>query len=182
MSIVTFKNLFARACRSWAVGDIATPSKRLKYPTGGAPTMYLTHVFADWDLEAHAADALATYGVDIYVEWSSGRLFDDFDVKAAEHLRSRIGFPDDWLVALISERAKDTYRLLKVLDMARESMLPHRFAVLPVRFESMDWNPPPAFIAYPRIEERSDDLHIVWPNSTYHLPLRRWLRMPTALP
>ena len=91
--------------------------------------------------------------------------------------RSRkLAQPDAWLVALISERAKDTDRLLWVLELAREMMQQRHYAVLPVRHESMDWNLPTAFTAFPRIESRGDDLVIVWPDSPYHLPLARWLR------
>jgi hypothetical protein len=93
-----------------------------------------------------------------------------------ERLRYRLGLPDVWLVALISERAMDTDRLLQVLEMARETIPQRHYAVLPVRHEAMDWNLPTAFAAYPRIEARGDDLVVIRPDSPYHLPFCRWLR------
>jgi hypothetical protein len=175
MGIITYQSLFARACRSWAEGETAPPSKRQKYPAKGLPTVYFAYVFEDWAMAGTAADALGTYGTDIYAEWSAARLF-DFDEKAAERLRYQLGLPDTRLVAIISERAKDLDRLLWVLELARETMQRRHYALLPVRYEAMDWNPPPALAAYPRIEERRDDLVMVMPDSTYHLPLGRWLR------
>ena len=104
-------------------------------------------------------------------------LYTTTKLPAAELLRDRLSLPDAWLVAIVSERAKDLDRLLWVLDLAREKMQQRHYAVLPVRHESMDWNLPAAFTAYPRIETRGDDLVIVWPDTPYRLPLRRWLRM-----
>ena len=178
MSILTYKSLFARACRSWAEGESTPPSKRLKYPAAGAPTVYLAYVFEDWSMAGTAADALGTYGVDIYADWSAARL-DDFDEKAAERLSLKLAEPDAWLVACVSERSKDTDPLRWVLEIARAAMDRRRYALLPVRYELRDWNPPAIFSDSPRIEERLDDLVIVRPDSTYLLPLRRWLRLPT---
>ena len=178
MSILTHKSLFARSCRTWAEGESAPPSKRQKYPADGTPTVYLAYVFEDMSMAGTVADALGSYGVDIYADWSAAQLT-DLDEKAAERLRYQLGLSDAWLVALISERAKDTDRLLWVLELARETMARRQYAVLPVRYESMGWSLPTSFAAFPRLEARGSDLEIVWPDSPYHLPLCRWLR-PSA--
>lgn len=161
----------------WAEGESAPPSKRQKYPTDGAPTVYMEYVFEDWSMAGIAADALGTYGVDIYVDWTSARLF-GFDERAVERLRLKLAEPGARLVACLSERSKDTDRLLSVLKSARETMAQKHYAVLPVRYESTDWALPAAFTAFPRIEARGDDLVVISPNSSYHLPYRRWLRLP----
>jgi hypothetical protein len=98
MSILTHKSLFARFARSYAQDDSATKSKRLKFETAGAPTVYLAHTIEDWDLAGPAADALAGCGIDIHAEWSSARLFEDFDDGAANRLRARLGLDGSWLV------------------------------------------------------------------------------------
>jgi hypothetical protein len=176
VGILTYKSLYARFCRSWAGGEKAPPSKRQKYQLDGLPSVYMAYVFEDWDLAGTAADALGTYGVDIYADWSTAQLF-KFDADAALRLSLKLAAPDAWLVACLSERARETGALLSVLELARETMEKRRYAVLPVRYESPDWVPGPEFLAYPRIEQRGDDLVIVWPDSPYRLPLRRWLKM-----
>ena len=153
-------------------------SKRQKYPAAGLPTVYMAYVFEDWDLAGKAADALGTYGVDICCEWSSARLF-SLKEKDAELLRYKLGEPYAWLVAVISEQTKDVGPLEWVMELARETMDKQHYAVLPVRYESVDWNPPPTFASFPRVEARGNDLVVVWPDSTYQLPLRRWFRVTT---
>ena len=128
------------------------------------------------DVAGTAADALGTCGVDIYADWSSAQLF-KFDEKAAERLSMKLAEPGSRLVACVSEKSRDTDRLLSVLELARQTMAQRHYAVLPVRYESMDWTLPSAFAAFPRIEARADDLEIVWPDSPYRLPLRRWLQV-----
>ena len=176
MSIITYKSLFARSCRALAEGDLAPPSKRLKFETAGAPTVYLAHTIEDWDIEAPAADALAGCGVDIYAEWLSARLFEGFNDEAETRLRIRLGLDDSWLVVLVSERTPLTGRIPWVLKLTQEEMPSGHFAVLPVHVGPADWSLPPMLERYPRIEELDDDLCVIEPSSRTSIPLSRWLR------
>jgi hypothetical protein len=176
VSILTYKSLFERSCQALAGEDSKPKSKRLKFETAGAPTVYLAHTIEDWDLASPAAGALAGCGVDIHAEWTSARLLDDFDGEAAERLRARLGLAGSWLVVLVSERTPLTGRIPWVLELGQEVMSPNRFAVLPVRFGPGDWSLPRAFELYPRIEEADDDLRVITPGSRAPLPLSRWLR------
>ena len=160
---------------------MAPPSKRLKYPTDGAPTVYLAHTIEDWDLEGPAADALGACGVAIYAEWSSGRLFEAFDEGAANQLRARLSLGDSWLVVLVSERTPQTGWIPWVLELARESMSPQRYAVLPVHRGPGAWSLPSAFLGYSRVEEHGDALVVVGPAPGVSLPLSHWFRPTTGL-
>lgn len=178
MSILTSESLFARFASSLAEDETGKRSKLLKYQTDGAPTVYLAYVFEDWGMAGEAAGALATCGADIHCDWSAARLF-DVNQDEVERLRIKLGNPDAWLVALVSERTKDIERIRWALDLARETMQRGRFALLPVRCEPPDWTLPAELRGYPRIEARGDDLVRISPESTYQLPLRRWFRMPS---
>ena len=151
-------------------------SKRLKFETAGAPTVYLAYTIEDWNLASPAAAALAACGVDIYAEWSCGQLFEGFDAAAADRLRTRIGMHGSWLVVLVSERTPLNDRIPWVLELARETMPPNRFAVLPVLFEADDWSLPQVYDGFPRIEELGDDLCVIGPDPGVPAPLRRWFR------
>ena len=181
MGIVTYKYLFAGFGRSLSADPDGTRSKRLKFEEPGFPAVYLAYTFEDWSMATTAAHALAMCGVDIYTDWLAARLF-TLDEQGELRLRIKLDLPNARLVALMSERTKDFERLRKVLDLARETMQRGRYAVLPVRFESTDWDPPPAFAEYPRIELHGHDLVFIAPNSTYHLPLRRWFRPEGSSP
>jgi len=179
VSILTYKSLFERSCQALAGEDAKPKSKRLKFETAGAPTIYLAHTIEDWDLASPAAGALAGCGVDIHAEWTSARLLDDFDDEAAERLRARLGLAGSWLVVLVSERTPLTGRIPWVLELGQEVMSPNRFAVLPVRFGPGDWSVPQVLERYPRIEEVDADLCVIAPDSRSPVPLSRWLR-PTV--
>jgi hypothetical protein len=176
MSILTYQALFERFTRTLAEDETGTRSTRLKFPTDGAPTVYLAYVFEDWGMASIAAGALATCGVDIYADWSAARLFEP-DEAATEALRDRLGRMDAWLVALVSERTKNLERLRAVLDLGWKTVQAGRYALLPVRYESPDWKLPPRLAVYPRIESRGDDLVRIAAGSTYQIPLRRWFSM-----
>jgi len=122
------------------------------------------------------ARALATGGVNIHADLSAGSLFKKGG-DSMERLRGRLGMPDAWLVALLSERTRDLDRLAWVLEMARETMLANRYALLPVRYKDDDWILPHEFSRYPRIETHRNDLVRVSPRAAARLPLCRWFRL-----
>jgi hypothetical protein len=176
VSIITYKSLFARFARSLAKDDSNTKSKRLKFETPGAPTIYLAHVFEDWDMASPAADALAACGVDTHVDWCCGRMFTEFDEKAELMLSTRLGLPWSWLVVLVSERTPPGGRIQWVLELERETLPPARFALLPVHYGTDDWPLPEDLAGYPRIEEMGDDLCVTGSAPGASLPLCAWLR------
>ena len=175
MSIVTYKFLFAEFARSQSENPEGERSKRLKFNTPGSPAVYLAYTFEDWSMATAAAHALALCGKDIFTDWLTARLF-TLDEQGEMHLRAKLGFPDSWLIALISERTKELGRVKWALDMAREAGPQGHHAVLPVRFESVDWTPPLMFAEYPRIEERRSELCRIAPGSSFRLPLKRWFQ------
>jgi hypothetical protein len=177
LSIVTYQSLYARFARAQAEAATGKRSKYLRYRTAGAPTVYFAYGFEDWGMVNTVARALATCGVDIHADLSAGSLFKKGG-DSMERLRGRLGMPDAWLVALLSERTKDFDRLTWVLDVARETTLPGRYALLPVRYEADDWILPREFVKYPRIETHRNELVRVSPGAATKLPLSRWLRTP----
>jgi hypothetical protein len=176
VSIITYKSLFARFARSLAKDESNSGSKRLKFETSGAPTIYLAYTIEDWDLASPAADALAGCGVDIHADWTLGRLFTEFDDEAAILLRTRLSLAGSWLVVLVSERTPPGGRIQWVLELARETLSPARFAVLPVHHGTDDWSLPRDLAGFPRIEEKGDDLCVTGPAPGASLLLHDWLR------
>lgn len=175
MSIVTYQSLYARFARAQAEAATGKRSKFLRYRTAGAPTVYIAYTFEDWGMVETVARALATCEVDIHADRSAGSLFKKGGVSM-ERLRGRLEMPDAWLVALVSERTRDTERIAWVLDTARETTLPGRYALLPVRYKEDDWILPREFSRYPRIETHRNDLVRVSTRSAARVPLCRWFR------
>jgi hypothetical protein len=176
LSIVTYQSLYARFARAQAEAATGKRSKYLRYRTAGAPTVYIAYTFEDWGMVSTVARALATCDVNLHPDLSAGSLFKKGG-SSLERLRGRLEMPDAWLVALLSERTRDLDRLALVLDMARQTMPPSRFALLPVRYRADDWKVPRAFARYPRIETYRSDLVRVSPRSATRLPLCRWFRL-----
>jgi hypothetical protein len=176
VSIVTYAFLFDRFARSSAADEAGTRSKHLKYPVPGAPTVYLAFEEEDYALTGPVSDALAGCGVSLHCDWSAGQLFERLSEKGARELETKLSFPDVWFVALVSERARHIERITWSLDLARQTLPAGRYAYLPVRYESTDWDPPTALRGYPRIEARRNDLVRIMPDSTYQLPLGRWFQ------
>ncbi|GEM_PF-1864457 len=177
LSIVTYQSLYARFARARAEAAVGKRSSYLRYRTAGAPTVYLAYAFEDWGMVSTAARALATCGVNIHPDLSAGSLFKKGGYNM-ERLRDRLVMPDAWLVALLSERTRDTERLTWVLDVARATALPGRYALLPVRYEEDEWILPREFSKYPRIEVHRNELVRVSPRAAAKLPLCRWFSLP----
>jgi len=177
LSIITYQSLFARFALAQAEAATGKRSRYLRFRTAGAPTVYLAYAFEDWGMVSTVARSLATCGVNIHPDLSAGCLFEEGG-DMMERLRRRLGMPDSWLVALMSERTNDLDRLTWVLDMAREATLPGRYALMPVRYKADDWLPPREFAKHPRIETHRSDLVCVSPGSASKLPLYRWFRLP----
>jgi hypothetical protein len=177
LSIISYKSLFGRFARSLAAAGSGPKSKRLKFETAGAPTVYLGYTIEDWDLASPAAGALAGCGVDIFPEWTSAQLFKGFDDDAENRLQARLGLDGSWLVVLISERTPQIGRIPWVLELARDTMPPSHYAILPVRYGPDAWSLPQFYEGHPRIEELGDDLCVMGLSPDLPRPLSQWLRL-----
>jgi hypothetical protein len=103
VGIVTYKALFARLCRALAGEDANPRSKRLRFETAGMPTVHLAYTIEDCNLASPASDAPAGCGVDVFADWTFGRLFGEFDDEGANRLRTRLGLAGSWLAVFVSE-------------------------------------------------------------------------------
>ena len=104
MGIITYKALFARLCRALAGEDANPRSKRLRFETAGVPTVHLAYTIEDCNLASPASDAPAGCGVDVFADWTFGRLFGEFDDEGANRPRTRLGVAGSWLAVLVPER------------------------------------------------------------------------------
>lgn len=176
MSIVAQKSLMARYARMLAIEEKQPASKLLKFQTTGKPEVILAFTIKDWDLASPTAASLAADSVDLHADWVTGGLITAGpDDAVLDGVSARMIATDTWLVALVSERAVEHDRLVRILETASRVGRNRRVGVLPVRFEVDEWEPPAVYSRWPRIEEIEGRLRIFGPGTPdKSYPLRRW--------